>query len=125
MDVMIDLFNRLLSERNVFSWNCHQSDQIVFTVRFQLTEQELRHLDSLGVKSAVGKICPDSRKVIAYKKKSDYQIDRDAKRSNGLIRKYNANSKQQAKQSSDISSGVDFSILGTQTYLATYLYFLR
>ena len=86
-----------------FSWNCHQSDQIVFTVRFQLTDLELRHLG----KSAVGKIGPDSRKVIAYKKKSDYQIDRDAKRSTGLIRKYNANSKQQVKQSSDISSGVD------------------
>ena len=107
MDVMIDIFNRLLSERDVFSWNCHQSDQIVFTVRFQLTDLELRHLEKLGVKSAVGKIGPDSRKVIAYKKKSDYQIDRDAKRSTGLIRKYNANSKQQVKQSSDISSGVD------------------
>ena len=88
MDVMIDLLNKLLSERDVKSWNCHQSDQIVFTVRFQLTGEEVRHLESLGIKSVVGNIGSDSRKVVTYKKKSNYQIARDAKRSNGLIRKY-------------------------------------
>ncbi len=80
MDVMIDLLNKLLSERDVKSWNCHQSDQIVFTVRFQLTGEEVRHLESLGIKSVVGNIGSDSRKVVTYKKKSNYQIDRDAKR---------------------------------------------
>ena len=104
MDVMIDLLNKLLSERDVKSWNCHQSDQIVFTVRFQLTGEEVRHLESLGIKSVVGNIGSDSRKVVTYKKKSNYQIDRDAKRSYGLIRKYNANSKPQPKQVNNSSS---------------------
>ena len=98
MDLMIDVLNKLLSERDIKSWNCHQSDQIVFTVKFQLTNEEIRHLENLGIQSVVGNIGSDSRKVVTYKKKSNYQIDRDAKRSYGLIRSYNANSRSQPKQ---------------------------
>ena len=93
MDLLKSLLEQLLSERDVFSWNCHQSNKIVLTIKFELSPDERRHLENLGL----SKVEFDSDSVTTYKKKSRYQIERDARRSFSLIKKHTENS--QSKQS--------------------------
>ena len=88
MDLLKSLLEQLLSERDVFSWNCHQSNKIVLTIKFDLSPDERRHLENLGLTTVEF----DSDSVTTYKKKSRYQIERDARRSFNLIKKHTGNS---------------------------------
>ena len=91
MEELGELFDRLKRERPIDTWTFHRGRKGILTIRFDMTKN-LRHLGkegTVGVEISDSDECKtDDSEVstIAYKKKTQYHINRDYNRSVGFVK---------------------------------------